>query len=206
MGYLLTQMFLYMLGAFLLGLLLGWIIWSRRTQVDTSEADNLRVQLTQSGREREAMRGERDRLKTELDACASARRELEARIAQMRATPPPAPARVVEAPPPPAPAPEPVRFVETAPPPAPKPTVPDDLKRIRGIGRVNEAKLNEMGITTFAQIAAWGAAEEERYGELLEFEGRIEREEWVAQAKILASGRDTEFSERVDKGEVDTSK
>jgi hypothetical protein len=51
MGYLLTQMFLYMLGAFLLGLLLGWIIWSRRTQsVDTSEVDNLRVQLTQSGR------------------------------------------------------------------------------------------------------------------------------------------------------------
>jgi predicted flap endonuclease-1-like 5' DNA nuclease len=123
----------------------------------------------------------------------------------MRATPPPAPARIVETPP----APQPVRLVETPPPPPPappKPSVPDDLKRIRGIGRVNEAKLNEMGITTFAQIASWGPAEEERYGELLEFEGRIEREEWVAQAKILASGRDTEFSERVDRGEVDTSK
>lgn len=202
MGYLLMQMFLYMLGAFLLGLLLGWIIWSRRAQViDTSELDNARTQLIQLGRERDGLRLERDRVKADLDACAAARRELEARLAQMRATPPPAPT----------PAPEPVRLVETPPPPpppppAPKASVPDDLKRIRGIGRVNEAKLNEMGITTFAQIAAWGPAEEERYGELLEFEGRIEREEWVAQAKILATGRDTEFSERVDKGEVDTSK
>jgi predicted flap endonuclease-1-like 5' DNA nuclease len=201
MGYLLMQMFLYMLGAFLLGLLLGWIIWSRRTQIDTSEADGLRTQLTQSGREREALRLERDRLKADLDACAVARRELEARLAQTRSAPMP----------PPAPAPEPVRLVETPPPPPsppapPKPPVKDDLKRIRGIGRVNEAKLNEMGITTFAQIAAWGPEEEQRYGELLEFEGRIEREEWVAQAKILAMGRDTEFSQRVDRGEVDTSK
>jgi hypothetical protein len=51
MGYLLTQMFLYMLGAFLLGLLLGWIIWSRRSQVDNSgELENARAQLLQSGR------------------------------------------------------------------------------------------------------------------------------------------------------------
>jgi predicted flap endonuclease-1-like 5' DNA nuclease len=194
MGYLLMQMFLYMLGAFLLGLLLGWIIWSRRAQVDTGEIDNVRAQLVQSGREREGLRVERDRLKADLDACAAARRDLEARFAQMRVTP--------------APAPEPVRFVETPPPPppAPMPPVKDDLKRIRGIGRVNEAKLNEMGITTFAQIAAWGPAEEERYGDLLEFEGRVEREEWVAQAKILASGKDTEFSQRVDRGEVETSK
>jgi predicted flap endonuclease-1-like 5' DNA nuclease len=200
MGYLLMQMFLYMLGAFLLGLLLGWIIWSRRAQaVDTSELENARAQLAQSGRERDGLRLERDRLKADLDACAAARRDLEARLSQMRAAPPP----------PPAPAPEPVRLVETPPPPPPappKPPVRDDLKRIRGIGRVNEAKLNEMGITTFAQIAAWGPAEEERYGDLLEFEGRIEREEWVAQAKILATGRDTEFSQRVDRGEVDTSK
>jgi predicted flap endonuclease-1-like 5' DNA nuclease len=198
MGYLLTQMFLYMLGAFLLGLLLGWIIWSRRTQVvDTSELDNARIQVGQLGRERDGLRLERDRLKAELDACAGARRELEARFAQMRATPPAVPA------------PEPVRLVETPPPPPPAPkapAVPDDLKRIRGIGRVNEAKLNEMGITTFAQIASWGPAEEQRYGDLLEFEGRVEREEWVAQAKILATGRSTEFSQRVDRGDVETSK
>lgn len=194
MGYLLTQMFLYMLGAFLLGLLLGWIIWSRRAKVDTGELENVRAQLVQSGREREALRLERDRLKTEFDACAAARRDLEARLAQVRSTPAPAaPVRLMETPPAP-------------PPPAPKPQVNDDLKRIRGIGRVNEARLNEMGITSFAQIASWSPADEVRIGDLLQFEGRIEREEWVAQAKILMTGTDTEFSTRVDRGDVDTSK
>jgi predicted flap endonuclease-1-like 5' DNA nuclease len=196
MGYLLTQMFLYMLGAFLLGLFLGWIIWSRRNRVDNSgEIDNVRAQLVQSGREREALRLERDRLKADLDACAAARRDLEARLAEMRTIPapvaPPAPVRLVETPPPP---------------PAPRAPVKDDLKRIRGIGRVNEARLNDMGITSFAQISAWSPADEARIGDLLQFEGRIEREEWVAQAKILATGKDTEFSKRVDRGEVDTSK
>jgi predicted flap endonuclease-1-like 5' DNA nuclease len=185
----LMQMFLYMFGAFLLGLFLGWIIWSRRSRVDNSgEIDNVRAQLVQSGREREALRLERDRLKADLDACAAARRDLEARLAEMRSIPAP------------------VRLVETPPPPAPRAPVKDDLKRIRGIGRVNEARLNEMGITSFAQISAWSPADEARIGDLLQFEGRIEREEWVAQAKILASGKDTEFSQRVDRGEVDTSK
>jgi branched-chain amino acid transport system ATP-binding protein len=62
----------------------------------------------------------------------------------------------------------------------------DDLKRIKGIGPVNEGKLNKNGVRTFAQIAAWKKAdvgEAERY---LEFDGRIARENWVGQAKSLA--------------------
>jgi hypothetical protein len=41
---------------------------------------------------------------------------------------------------------------------------------------------------------------------MLDFKGRIERENWVEQARILASGGFTEFSRRVDRGEVDSSK
>jgi branched-chain amino acid transport system ATP-binding protein len=66
------------------------------------------------------------------------------------------------------------------------PAAKDDLKRIKGIGPVNEGKLNKNGIRTFAQIAAWKKAdvvEAERY---LEFDGRIARENWVGQAKTLA--------------------
>jgi predicted flap endonuclease-1-like 5' DNA nuclease len=81
----------------------------------------------------------------------------------------------------------------------------DDLKRIRGIGRQNEARLNAMDVMTFAQIAAWTSADEATYGEKLAFPGRIEREEWVAQAKILAEGGITDFAKRVDRGEVETS-
>ncbi|MCU0832159.1 MAG: hypothetical protein MUC58_11725 [Rhizobiaceae bacterium] len=85
------------------------------------------------------------------------------------------------------------------------PAKPDDLKRIRGIGRQNEARLNALGVLTFAQIAGWSKKDQEDYGERLAFPGRIEREEWVNQAKVLAKGGDTEFSKRVARGEIATS-
>ena len=40
----------------------------------------------------------------------------------------------------------------------------------------------------------------------LSFPGRIQRENWIAQAIELAQGGETEFSKRVDKGEVESSK
>lgn len=82
----------------------------------------------------------------------------------------------------------------------------DDLKRIKGIGKVNEGKLNALGIFHFDQIAAWGRPEIRWVGTYLAFPGRIDREDWIAQAVTLAAGGDTEFSKRVDKGEVPTSK
>jgi len=90
----------------------------------------------------------------------------------------------------------------------PKPVVAarkDDLKRIRGIGRQNEARLNAVGISAFTQIAAWSAGEQRDMGERLAFPGRIEREEWVKQAKVLAQGGETRFSKRVAKGKVSSS-
>ncbi len=81
----------------------------------------------------------------------------------------------------------------------------DDLKRIRGIGKQNETRLHGLGIWHFDQIAAWNTKEVQWVGHFLAFPGRIEREDWVAQAKVLATGAETEFSKRVDKGEVATS-
>ena len=71
-------------------------------------------------------------------------------------------------------------------------SVKDDLKLIVGIGPVNERKLNAHGVATFAQIAGWkkpDIVEAEKY---LEFDGRIEREQWVRQAKKLATGGKSE--------------
>jgi predicted flap endonuclease-1-like 5' DNA nuclease len=81
----------------------------------------------------------------------------------------------------------------------------DDLKKIRGIGKQNEKRLNDAGISTFAQIAAWSAADQAGWGEKLAFPGRIEREDWVGQAKILAEGGETSFSKRVKKTKAPTS-
>jgi F-type H+-transporting ATPase subunit gamma len=54
---------------------------------------------------------------------------------------------------------------------------------IDGIGPVIERKLHDMGVTTFRQIAAWTPHDVERFGTQLNFKGRIEREDWIGQAK-----------------------
>ena len=82
----------------------------------------------------------------------------------------------------------------------------DNLQRIKGIGKVNETKLNALGIFHFDQIAQWTPAEARWVSTYLAFKGRIEREDWIGQAKTLAAGEETEFAKRVDAGEVETSK
>ncbi|MGR3711898.1 MAG: 50S ribosomal protein L21 [Shimia sp.] len=62
----------------------------------------------------------------------------------------------------------------------------DDLKKLSGVGPALEKKLLAAGVTTFAQIAAWGEADIAEFDEKLSFKGRIEREGWVAQAAELA--------------------
>ncbi|WP_052161920.1 hypothetical protein [Hoeflea sp. BAL378] len=84
-------------------------------------------------------------------------------------------------------------------------SIPDNLKQIKGVGPQIEAKLNAAGINSFAQIAAWTKTDQARFGEQLSFSGRIEREDWVGQAKILAKGGSTEFAQRVARGEVESS-
>ncbi len=72
----------------------------------------------------------------------------------------------------------------------------DDLKRIRGIGVLIEKKLNSLGITHYEQVANWTGADIDRISRILDFKGRIERENWIEQARILATGGQTEFSRR----------
>ncbi len=63
---------------------------------------------------------------------------------------------------------------------------PDPLILIKGIGPVNERKLNEHGIFHFDQIAAWKKADVIAAEAYLAFDGRIAREDWIGQAKKLA--------------------
>ena len=79
----------------------------------------------------------------------------------------------------------------------------DDLKRIKGIGPKLEKLCNTMGFFHFDQIAAWTPEEMTWVNANLEgFKGRATRDKWIEQAKLLASGAETEFSKRVDKGSV----
>ncbi|SOC03035.1 NADH-quinone oxidoreductase subunit E [Stappia indica] len=82
----------------------------------------------------------------------------------------------------------------------------DDLKRIKGVGPKIEGILNELGVYHFDQIASWTDENKAWVDTRLKFKGRIDREDWIAQAKVLASGGETDFSRRVDGGDVPTSK
>jgi NADH-quinone oxidoreductase subunit E len=65
----------------------------------------------------------------------------------------------------------------------------DDLKLILGIGPKLEALCHSLGFYHFDQIAAWTTAEIAWVDDNLEgFKGRVTRDKWVVQARILAAG------------------
>lgn len=191
-GFLLTEIWVLLALAALVGLIAGWIIWGRRAEVtvDTSEVDRLRAQL---------------------DACQAKHAEKDARIAAMQAdidTAAPAPVTAAVA----APATDfdgdgVVEGTDEGVKPrtldAPLDGMADDLKKIKGIGAKMEALCNRLGFWHFDQIANWTDDEVAWVDANLEgFKGRVTRDDWVAQAKLLAAGGETAFSKRVDGGDV----
>ncbi|MEW6635044.1 MAG: proton-conducting membrane transporter [Pseudomonadota bacterium] len=204
--------FFYMLLAFVVGVLVGWFLWGRLR----GELDSLRGDLDRT-------RSERDRLRADLDACSRARTDLEGRLASTAkaasdkpaaaapAAAMPTPAAAKASPAASAAAAKPATTKSAAPKAAPRkaatPTAKaagapkaagkgDNLRRLIGIGPVNEKLLKGQGVTTYAQIAAWTQADIERIEHALQFGGRVEREHWVEQAKLLAAGDEAEFARR----------
>ncbi len=77
---------------------------------------------------------------------------------------------------------------------------PDDLKLIKGVGPKLEELLHKLGFFHFDQVAEWTDEEVAWVDVNLEgFKGRVSRDEWVAQARILARGGETEFSAKSKK-------
>lgn len=76
-----------------------------------------------------------------------------------------------------------------APVPVDVPDTEDDLLQIKGVGPKLVEQLRALGVTHFAQIAAWDEAEIDRIdAQLGRFQGRIRRDDWPAQARLLAAG------------------
>lgn len=192
-GFLISEMVILIILATLLGLMVGWLIWGRRSEaaVDTGEAA---------------------RLRRDLEACQAKHTEKDARIAALKAEA----ARAI------APAVaeasvdaasidydgdgvieganegvKPEALTEA------RGGVADDLKQIKGIGPKLEKLCNSLGFYYFDQIANWTPDEEAWVDANLEgFKGRVSRDTWIAQAKVLATGEETEFSKRVEGGDV----
>ena len=202
-GFLIGEMMFLLLIAALLGLLVGWIIWGRRARAEGSsenatQVDALHAQLS-------AKEAELTQIQDQLATCTAARAQLEAASASIVA---PAASEGAEA------------AVDVdydgdgmieGTDEGAKPAMlsvardgqEDDLKMIKGIGPKLEQLCNSLGFYHFDQIAAWSAQEVAWVDANLEgFKGRVSRDQWVAQAKILASGGDTEFASRVKDGDV----
>lgn len=77
----------------------------------------------------------------------------------------------------------------------------EDLKEISGVGIKIEEVLHSLGIYHFEQIAKWSPENIEWIENYLTLKGRIKKEDWINQAKLLAAGGQTEFSKKVRRGE-----
>lgn len=142
-------------------------------QADLSAA---KTDLEQSQTEVSNCKAEGERLRAELEAARSQAAVSSADDEQHDDEPADEPAEPVAAAKP-AEASAPLTLVSTA------TSKPDDLTKIKGIGKVLSKKLNDQGITTFAQIAEFSQADIDKINKVLDFPGRIEREKWVEQAK-----------------------
>jgi predicted flap endonuclease-1-like 5' DNA nuclease len=76
----------------------------------------------------------------------------------------------------------------------------DDLRRIKGVGPKLVTLLNGLGVTSYAQIAGWSDADIDRIDpQLGAFAGRIRRDNWVEQARLLAAGDTAGFEAKFGK-------
>ncbi|MGU3574791.1 hypothetical protein ACLBWZ_04640 [Brucellaceae bacterium C25G] len=73
---------------------------------------------------------------------------------------------------------------------------PDDLLKIKGIGPTLQRKLYALGVYHFEQLAGWNANNAVWIGKQLNFPGRVEREEWVEQARSIIEIADKEHAQK----------
>ena len=201
MLYLTLQMLALLLLALVIGAAIGWLLKGARdaaAQEARSTADAAR--MADLRRDRDAAEtalaeakaadpaaedGKLAELQSALDECranaASLAGERDAAKAAL-ATAEAKPAVAVSSSP--AVAASPIALVDSA----PESAASDDLKQISGIGPKLEGLLNEAGISRFEQIASLTPDQIADLDDILNFRGRIERDDWVGQAKRFASG------------------
>jgi NADH-quinone oxidoreductase subunit E len=204
--FLLIVVFLIVAAA--LGFAVGWLLRSARLEEDgASSTEQLRTRLARAEEERDRVRGELTAAGEARAAAERAQREAEQRaaageaakrkeverlemvVSELEVGAAEAPAAIApvadlpagDAPPESLAAPD---------------GEPDDLKRISGIGPGIEKTLHELGVFHFRQIAAFTPQNVAWVNRRLRFKGRIEREDWIGQARTLAAGGETDFSQR----------
>lgn len=174
--------FLWLLLPFAIGLLTGWWAWARSSTRSSASDNGYELSRNQGSPEAVfAGAGSPSAHNSSMNAGASRVTAANSGAANLRA----------------------IEVTDTAPVAAPAVTAigipaavgqPDDLRRIKGVGPKLDELLQSLGVRRFDQIAGWGAAEIGKVDSHLgAFSGRIERDNWVEQAKLLARGAFEEF-------------
>jgi predicted flap endonuclease-1-like 5' DNA nuclease len=229
MTYLITQTFILLLVAALLGLILGWYLTRRSAATARSallvELESARAEVASVRSEHDAAVLARDHAETErrlkqdevidlearLAAAEAASRQavdtdrlasLEAELAECRSAleafqaPASSSDEVVDtaaiASAAAAAASGAAALLDPSPAGAGAPGIddgPDDLRQIKGIGPKIATILNELGIRSYSQIAAWTPDDVASINAHLKFKGRVEREAWIEQATALVEAR-----------------
>ena len=70
----------------------------------------------------------------------------------------------------------------------------DNLQQISGVGPKLEKTLHGLGFYHFDQIAVWNKDQVDWVDEHLRFKGRIDRDEWIPQSRLLADGNMDQFA------------
>jgi predicted flap endonuclease-1-like 5' DNA nuclease len=188
----------YSLPALLLGLAVGWFVFRGSAKIEelTLERDGAVARAEHSGAEIARLERElasaRDQVKPLADEVDKLRKEKAARkaeVAEIPSEPSTAPASIGW---------KPGRKLPTF---LDAPIGPtDDLSLLKGVGPRLAARLREVGVFYYAQIADWSPDEVKLVDAKLEnFRGRIEKDQLIEQAKLLAAGRITEYEARFGK-------
>lgn len=178
MTYLITQVFAMLLAAALIGLVVGWFL-ARIGARSARHAYLARVNSLETD-----LRKRRDELQvltSTKGGLEAERQALKKEIASLKAALGEGPAGGAPA----------VGAVDgQAPAPAADGEAADDLRQIKGIGPKIAGILSDIGVRRFDQIAAWTPENVAWVNGYLKFKGRVEREQWIAQARDLVAARE----------------
>jgi len=86
---------------------------------------------------------------------------------------------------------------------SPRQSGKDNLKKIKGINTQIEYELNNLGIFHFDQIAKWTSKNTDWVEEFLQLPGCAKKYQWIDQARILESGKETVYSQKVENKEIE---
>jgi predicted flap endonuclease-1-like 5' DNA nuclease len=161
------QTLFWMTLAFFFGLFIGWLVWGQRARFYRGEIFSLQDTLRSREARIEQLGQQLDRCKTDLDLYKRELTEACQEVCQAEDIPS-LPSEV----------------------PAAAAAEADDLKEISGVGPFLEGKLNAFGIFTFKQVAALTSEVVIELGDTFgSFSDRIEREDWISQAKLLHAAK-----------------